>query len=300
MIELMILIFDHPQVPDAARDPLLRMPIGRDIYLGSRLIIETLERKIPEGSLGVETADQKAVQKLLQRWIIDGGILSKLGQLIPVDSPMLKDQNFIKDREELTGRSWKKEEIQRMRPEAMAETRDLFDFMETTLLADGRHWILKTPKPSLADIEAIWPFQWIVEIKGALPPSLVSAKIYPKVYAWIGRFNAAISSAKSSAPKPRSLKGAEALKQIVSAGDNGPTLEIDGNDPFHLRMGQNIEVWPIDSGFNHHEQGRLLGLSKDEVVLEAQTKIGDKTVRVHAPRHGFRIRPATGGSGANL
>jgi len=40
-----------------------------------------------------------------------------------------------------------------MRPEALVEMRSSFELLETTLLADGREWILKTEGPSLADIE---------------------------------------------------------------------------------------------------------------------------------------------------
>lgn len=43
--------------------------------------------------------------------------------------------------------------METMRPEAIAHIRDGFAFLEMTLLADGREWILKTDKPSLADIE---------------------------------------------------------------------------------------------------------------------------------------------------
>ena len=44
-----------------------------------------------------------------------------------------------------------------MGPEALAHIWDAFDFLETGLLAYGRQWILKTEKPSLADIEG-WSY----------------------------------------------------------------------------------------------------------------------------------------------
>jgi hypothetical protein len=31
-----------------------------------------------------------------------------------------------------------------------------FEFLETTLLADGREWILKSEKPTLADIKGLF------------------------------------------------------------------------------------------------------------------------------------------------
>lgn len=51
------------------------------------------------------------------------------------------------------------------RPEALAEIRDAAELLETTLLADGREWVLKTPGPTLADIEAVWVLHWVVRSK---------------------------------------------------------------------------------------------------------------------------------------
>src|SRR3954470_19798735 len=110
----------------------------------------------------------------------------------------------------------KLEDIERQRPEALVEVRTAFAFLETTLLADGRDWILKTNKPSLADIESIWPFHWLQDMK-ALPPNLISAQQFPRVFAWITRFKQAVSSAKASVPKLKTIKGVEAIEQIVSS-----------------------------------------------------------------------------------
>lgn len=44
---------------------------------------------------------------------------------------------------------------EKTRPEALVEIRSSFELLETTLLADGREWILKTEGPSLADIEGM-------------------------------------------------------------------------------------------------------------------------------------------------
>lgn len=69
--------------------------------------------------------------------------------------PLLKDPAFKKDRADMTGRSWDKDKVEMMRPEALVEIKGAFELLETTLLADGRDWILKTEGPSLADIEGM-------------------------------------------------------------------------------------------------------------------------------------------------
>ena len=129
------------------------MAIGRDIYCDSRLILSKLERMFPDGALGASVPDQRGVQKLLETWTVESGVFVRASQLLPAEMPLLKDEKFQKDRQDLSGRSWAPEAIEAMRPEALAHIRSSFTFLETTLLADGREWILKTAKPSLADIE---------------------------------------------------------------------------------------------------------------------------------------------------
>ena len=214
-----------------------------------------------------------------------------------------------------------REDVKALRPEALKHIRDGFEGLETGLLADGRQWVRKTEKPSLADIEglsspslftaqetlmlmrvpnlAVWPFHWVLDIDGALPPSLVSKESFPKVYAWIDRFSKAVSTAKSSAPKPTTLKGAEAVRHVIQASFSEPEGDVDANDPLGLKKGQDIESWPIDSGFKHHDRGILVSLTSKEVVLASQSKVGGKEVRIHHPRWNYRIR-AVSGEGARL
>ena len=129
------------------------MSIGRDVYCDTRLILKKLEEQYPKDALGASKPNEKAIEKLLEKWCIDGGVFARAAQLIPPEIPLLNDPKFVKDREEYTGRSWAKSNITKMRPEALAHMREMFDFLETGLLADGRDWILKTQSPSLADIE---------------------------------------------------------------------------------------------------------------------------------------------------
>lgn len=133
------------------------MAIGKDVYLDTRLMLAKLEELYPDNKLGATDPDQKAVQKLLEIWKVEAGIFNRASQLIPSSMPLLNDSKFTKDREQLSGRSWSKEKIEENRPEALAHIRSAFTFLETTLLADGRDWVLKTDKPSLSDIEGMTP-----------------------------------------------------------------------------------------------------------------------------------------------
>ena len=111
---------------------------------------------------------------------------------------------------------------------------------------------------------------------------------FPKVYAWVARFNNAFQTAKAAAPKPTALKGADALRRIGEAALAENVLTVDKRDPLHLEAGDEVEVWPTDSGFGHKDRGRLLKLSINEVVIAVKAENGQE-VHLHTPRNNFRI-----------
>ena len=132
------------------------LAIGRDIYNDTRLILRKLEQLYPSNpSIAASSPDQKAIERLLESWAVDSGVFLRASQLIPSNMPLLKDATFTKDREDLSGRSWTKASIEKMRPEALVEIKSAFEVLETTMLVDGRDWILGSAGPSLADIEGM-------------------------------------------------------------------------------------------------------------------------------------------------
>ena len=132
-------------------------------------------------------------------------------------------------------------------------------------------------------------------MKGALPADQISADQFPKSFAWINRFHTTVSGVAKSLGKPKTVKGAEAAALIGSSEFAEEIGHVDPNDPSGLKKGQNVEVWPIDTGFRNKDRGQLVALSVSEIVIETKTQDG-QTVRVHAPRHGFRVRPSSGQS----
>ncbi|MCJ1313672.1 hypothetical protein MMC25_007351 [Agyrium rufum] len=289
------------------------LSIGRDVYIDTRLILSTLDtnasKLISSSSLKTKpkshlspltTPYQHAISSLLERWYIEGGIFSRAAQLIPLDSPAMKDPKFVKDRQEFTGASWEKEERAKVRPEALMHFRDVVRWLEEGLLADGRDWIAETGMPSLVDIQAIWPIHWLKTMPGALPADLISAQQFPKVFAWVSRFDNALKTAQqdSSFTKPTSLKPDEMKSQIWAASHFVPLteLKVDENDPLGLKQDEEVEVWPTDSGFRHKDSGPLKALNEREVVIE--TRGEGQSLMLHFPRILFRVRKA--GEKANL
>lgn len=80
-------------------------------------------------------------------------------QLIPSDTPIVKDPKFQKDREDFSGRKWSREAIERARPEAVGRMVRAFEFVEGEVLGDGRGWVLGGEEgegPGVADIEGMY------------------------------------------------------------------------------------------------------------------------------------------------
>ncbi|KAI9894639.1 MAG: hypothetical protein M1814_001995 [Vezdaea aestivalis] len=261
------------------RIPLLA--IGRHIYCDSRLILVELERRFPDGALGQDSPTAKAVEELLRRVVTDGV--------------------FLKDQEDLTGRSWDEASLQKSRPQALAEILEVFTVMETTLFSDDRDWVLGGVRLSLADIEAVWPFHWLAGLPGALPPGSISKDTIPKVFGWINRFDQKLSVARKRTAKPRKLNGNESAEQILATplASDSSRLAVDESHPLQFKKLEEVEIWPVDSGLKHRQRGRLLMLTVNEIGVQTTTEVAGKTVILHFPRHGYRLQHV-GGSDAKL
>lgn len=131
-------------------------------------------------------------------------------------------------------------------------------------------------------------------MEGALDRSIISARQYPKVFAWMARFKQAVSEAWGRTPKAERVSGEEILKGLGDATFAEAEGAVDENDPLKLQKGQEVVVWPTDAGTSHRDSGRLVGLNAQEVVLQRKTEDGRFDVRLHFPRTNFRIVPAQG------
>ncbi len=273
------------------------LSIGRDVYLDSRLQLQKLEAAFPSyPRLGkASTPEHRALERLLSAMMIDGGVFANASLLIPTDLPLMRDPKFTKDRDDFFNH---RVVDPHARADAINEIRLAAELLETSILADGRQWVLGSDGPTLADIEAVWPFHWLTTMSGALPADEVSADQFPRLFAWVERFKAAVSAARRAGPPVPGVDGARALEIIVESAFHEAESEVDGADGLvrycNLAKGQRVTLWPVDTGSSGKDEGRLVSIDSKEVVIETETEAGGVTVRVHAPRHGFRVWPASG------
>jgi hypothetical protein len=122
-----------------------------------------------------------------------------------------------------------------------------------------------------------------------LPEDLISAKVFPKVFAWLDRYRAAIEKAKSSASEPTKLDGESAASNILRSDLGLSRVSVDDHDPTGLNEGEEVEMYPADWLTEHRDRGRLVGLTANEVTIAVEGK-KDVEIRIHAPRTGFKIQ----------
>lgn len=121
-----------------------------------------------------------------------------------------------------------------------------------------------------------------------LAKSLISKELFPRTFAWMARYRAAIEKAKSAAPEPTKLDGQAAADRILRSEATDPQVVVDKADPTGLAEGTEVEIYAADWGTEHRDRGRLVGLTPDEVIIAVKSK-GNVEIRVHAPRIGFKI-----------
>lgn len=270
--------------------------IGRDVYLDTRLILAKLET-LPTAQPRLAAApgtEHAALERLLSSLTVTGGPFVWAVSLLPPQMPVFKDERWIQDR---TGFFPGAGKIAAPSPEARAEAvanmRGFVGMLESTVLADGREWLLKTPDPHLADIEAVWPLHWLSRIPGAFTKDQLSEEQFPRVFAWMERFDKAVRAAAKKLGAA-GISGKEATKTIIAAPyfeEAGRVLQTDLMvQTLGLKQGDRVVVFPSDYGMTHKDSGSLVSIDGNEVVFETKAEVaGSPTVRVHAPRLGFRI-----------
>ncbi|KAF2731033.1 hypothetical protein EJ04DRAFT_21777 [Polyplosphaeria fusca] len=263
------------------------MAIGKDVYCDSRLIIEALEKLYPNSNLTPSSSANAGIGKLFESWCIDGGIFMNSIKVIPASKALLQDTKYLDDRQSLLGgKRISVEERAEGRPDGLAHLRQAFEMLESTFLADGRSWILGTERPSRADIDGVWPFEWIIaepHMKNSLPEEFISERKFPLVYAWVKRFVDTVNAEKHKRPEPTTFDGPATKEQIMKPGAPIGTNIVD-DDPLCLSHGDEVEVYPSDYGASHKTRGRLVGLTTSEVVI-----CNDIGLHVHFPRWNYHI-----------
>lgn len=263
--------------------------IGKDIYCDSRFIISKLESLYPNSALSPSTPMDVGIRKLFENWTIDGGIFANAVRMIPYwqETSFLSNEAFVDDRQKLMGRRFTADDMEMGRPDGTQHLQLAFDMLESTFLADGRAWILNTQEPSLADIDCVWPFKWLMSeptMKDSLPARYFNAETYPRVFSWVERFVAQLEKKRKRMPMPKTLDGNTMVQRTLGTSTSPENVTFIDDNSHKLKYGDEVEIFPSDYGHMGKTVGNLVGLTIDEVTI-----CNSKSVRVHFPRWNFSV-----------
>ena len=110
------------------------------------------------------------------------------------------------------------------------------------------------------------------------------------------RFRTAYKAASERNGGPETLASEDAIQEILAHGYSESEGDVDSADPLRLVKGQRVKVLPVDFGFTHADEGRLIAISLKEVVIEKAVPDGRGHLRLHFPRSNFRILAVPEGS----
>jgi hypothetical protein len=140
-------------------------------------------------------------------------------------------------------------------------------------------------------VPAAWIFSWMVSLPNAMPDEFFGTKRYPAARAWLSRYDAAIAKAKDEAPQVGELEGPAAVENILASPFEDEDLRVE-SDPLALEKDEVVSMWPIDTGYDRKDTGRLIKLTADEVAVATKSEQGGKEVRINYPRWNYTVAPA--------
>ncbi|KAF9651127.1 hypothetical protein BDM02DRAFT_3163906 [Thelephora ganbajun] len=269
------------------------LAIGRDIYADTSLIASTLERRYPAsagyGSLfppreGGGPSDT-GMAKALAMYYFDRTIFPLAASSLPFDK---FPEAFLKDRADYMDKPINLQALPEVQQRLKSELACHVSLLEEQL-SDGRGWLFDTEAPGLVDISSHILFGWIVFFKHLR--DLFDPKTVPHVIAWIGRLREYLKTAQDSNIAPVEKVTSEQALKLVQAGDMEDHAGFDAGEAGRLGLvsGQTVAVTPTDTGKNHPTVGTLIGLNREEVVIQVKGTCGT-LLHVHFPRLGFAIR----------
>jgi len=267
------------------------LAIGNDVYCDTSLIASALERRFPPSANGYGTIfpprkgggkTDTGMVKAFSHFYVDRMLFGLAAATLDMGK---MPEAFIKDRRDY-GLSVNLED----RSKIISALSTHLALAEEQL-ADGREWLFDTELPGLADISVHFLYSWIQPF--ALE-GLFDAEGIPRVLQWTARVKQYLQGMKDVATFT-DLSGADAAKLVTSSPfepyDVVGFNAVEANR-LGVQEGRLVTITPDDTGKNHPTSGKLVGLSKEEFVIETRGSL-DAVIRCHFPRLGFTIRMAS-------
>ena len=246
------------------------LQIGADIYCDTRLIARELERRFPTPSLfpGGNGGLSLALSQWSDTAFFEPGAGLSMGMNKDVPEAVVADRKGFFNFMDFS-------QLEADAPHMLAQLRANADLVEQQL-ADGREYLLGSA-PGWADITAYFPV-WMA--RTFIPVAAGLLKPMQRLAAWESRV-------KLIGHGQRSELGSQAALDVAHEANPDPGRGVDAADPLELRVGEFVEVSPVDYG-KIPVRGELITLEMHEVALRREhPRTG--TLVTHFPRIGYRI-----------
>ncbi|PPQ72196.1 hypothetical protein CVT26_006927 [Gymnopilus dilepis] len=289
----------RPEITEYLGLPYRRIPIlaiGNDVYCDTSLIVSVLEQRFP-AEKGFETIfpaqkhggkPDTGLIKALSKFYADDNLFALAAELLPWTK---FPPSFVADRSQFYGSEVNVKAIEQSVPYKQSILAAHLLLLEEQL-KDSREWLFNTVQPSLADISLHFVFAWARTFKST--KAVFDAKEIPFTLRWLDRLTALISNERQGQPPPIKLHGEEAATKIASSThESYGVVGFDVRDASRLgfAVGDTVQVAPVDTGKNKPTTGKLVALSREQIVLEVRGSKG--LIRCHFPRLGFSAKSAS-------
>ncbi|KAF8076344.1 hypothetical protein FPV67DRAFT_1471382 [Lyophyllum atratum] len=290
----------RPEITDLLGITYRRIPIlaiGNDVYCDTSLIASALERRFPP-SAGYGTIFPLAKHGGSQ----DTGLVKVFAKLydttlFPVTSVFFPFERlpaaFVKDRSALTGAPIDVKHVVGSREKSLTTLSAHLSLLEEQF-RDGREWLFDSELPSLADISV--HFTLIAARASPMGRPLVSTDNFSLTVQWLERVSNYIERKRGSQATPQIITGDQAAASILSSTHE--SYEVVGFDAqaaarLGFKLYDRVQIAPDDTGRNYPTVGKLVGMNREEVVIEVQAPKG--LLRCHFPQIGFTVKAVRSG-----
>lgn len=263
------------------RTPLLS--IGSDMYVDNSLAIEKLADMARHSKdNGLEDATNHVEYDGMGQQAFQCAV-----GLLPGDMSFLQDPKFLEDRSELSGRSFKKSDLEAIRPMMISKMLSVVGIVESHFLSTAgveRKFFLGGKMPTTADLHLYWGLNWGLRFhKGARPE--ISETTHPMIFKWLDDVEEFLKGRKDETRIE--IKEAYEVLKVPPKHEYAKFVPHMEDNPEKLSVDQRVKVTPADTGRNHPQFGKLISLNSEQVCLR-----NDKDLVMHFPRLGYEIAAA--------
>ena len=250
------------------------MQIGADIYCDTGIILRELDRRFPDPPLAPPGAAGAAWA--LRNWAERAWFGSTVAVVFGARGDSVPAE-FVKDREELSGRAFDVQALKHAAPMMADQWRANADLLEAQLANAGP--FLFGAAPSVADLAA---YLNIFFLRSGDPDAYARLTVgMPALGAWVQRM------VGLGHGKPTDMSAEQAFR-IAADSTPEPARTSAPGEPQGIAPGSVVSVMPDDYGRNA-VAGEVVFVSPQEIAIRRSAE-GAGDVVVHFPRAGFWVQ----------